>query len=342
MLQPTGSVYLDAPRSPSRRPAPAPASGPRVAVAGVLATIGLLCLTVAALLGVFRVVLHDPDTVMGSIDQALDDPAGRADLEAEVAGAIDGTLFGEELSITLARYGIDVGAEADRIAPVVLDDPAFRNALTDLVIETHERVLLEPSDEPLDMTAITSAVRAIIVREVPEADAVLPDSSTLYIVTADQIPDLTGPIDLLDRAALAAAIGALFLPLAYLAHPERHRVVRWVGRWVLGLALAASIATLGLPWLASRVTGSELVEIAVRDLSARLLPPAAVLGIVAVGLIAAATALKNRGAPSVADVGVAAALGGLDDAWPIPTTSTQDLELAHRGLVDVSHPLTNI
>ena len=125
--------------------------------------------------------------------------------------SVQHTFFSEELSITLASYGIDVGAEADRIAPVVLDDPAFRSALTDLVIETHERVLLEPSDEPLDMTAITSAVRATIVREVPGADAVLPDSSTLYIVTADQIPDLTGPIDVLDRAALTAAIGALLL-----------------------------------------------------------------------------------------------------------------------------------
>lgn len=341
MLQPTGSVYLDAPRPPRRQPAPEPA-GPRVVVAGMLATVGILCLTAAAVLGVFRVVIHDPDTVVGAINGALDDPAGRADLEAEVAAAIDDTLFGEELTASLIFYGIDIQTEATRIAPIVLDDPDFRAALTDLAVTTHERVLLESTDEPLDMTAITAAVRAIIVREIPEADAALPDSRTLYIVTADQIPDLTGPIDLLDRAALAVAIGGLLLPLAYVAHPERHRVVRWVGRWLLVLGLIAAGAALGLPWMASRVTGSELVEIAVRDLGTRLLAPAAVAGIVGIGLVVAATILKHRKPTSATDVGVAAALGGFDDAWPMPTTASQEMELAHRGLVDVGHPLTNI
>ncbi|MEM9466931.1 MAG: hypothetical protein AAGA90_16280 [Actinomycetota bacterium] len=341
MLQPTGSVYLDAPRPPSRRPAPEP-TGPRVVVSAVLAAVGLVCLTIAATLGLFRALVHDPDTIMGSIDEALDDPAGRADFEAEIAAAIGGTMFGEELSQSLAAYGIDVDAEAERIAPMVLDDATFRAALTDLVITTHDRVVLESTDEPLDMTAITSAVRAIIVREIPEADAVLPASSTLYIVTADQIPDITAPIDLLDRAALAVAIGGLLLPLAYLAHPERHQVVRWLGRWLLVLGVVAGGAALGLPWMASRVTGSELVEIAVRDLSTRLLAPAAVAGIVGIGLVFTASMLRSRQPSSVADVGVAAALGGLDHAWTIPTTETKEMELAQRGLVDVSHPLTNI
>ena len=341
-MQSTGSVYLDTPRAPSRRPSATPTAGPRVGVSAILATVGLVCLSIAALLGVFRAVIHDPDTVMGSIDQALADPAGRADLEAEIANAIDGTLFGEDLAASLAIYGIDIAAESQRIAPIVLDDPAFRASLTDLVTVTHERVLLESTDEPLDMTAVTSAVRDVIVREIPQADGILPDTRTLYIVTAEQIPDLTAPIDWLDRAALAVAIGGLLLPLAYLAHPERHRVVRWVGRWLLVLGVAAAATALALPWLAERVTGSELVEIAVRDLSVRLLAPAAVAGIVGIGLASAASILKNQGTESATDVGVAAALGGLDDAWQIPTAGSQDMELAHRGLVDVSHPLTNI
>ncbi len=341
MLQPTGSVYLDAPRPPRRRPEPPPA-GPRVIVAGLLATVGIACLTAAAVLGVFRVLAHDPEIVVAAIDGALDDPAGRADLEAEIAAAIDESLLDEELAASLAAYGIDVDAEADRIAPMVLDDPAFRAALNDLTIRTHERVLLESTTEPLDMTEITAAVRAIIVREIPEAESVVPDSRTLYIVTADQLPDLTGPIGLLDRAALAVAIGGLLLPLAYLAHPERHRVVRWVGRWLVLLGLLTGFAGYALPRLASRLTGSELVEIAARDLADRLLVPAGVIGALGIAVIVAASLLRHRKPKSAADVGVAAALGGFDDPWPVASAASQDMELAHRGLVDVSHPLTNI
>ncbi|MEO0492740.1 MAG: hypothetical protein AAF081_04910 [Actinomycetota bacterium] len=339
MLQPTGSVYLDAPRPTVAAP-PRRGEGARRAVAGILLAIGLLSLTIAALLGAFRVMIHDPETVMTAVDTALDDPAVRTEIELEIADAISESMFGDQLVALLATYGIDVDAEADQIAPLVLDDPAFRTALDDLVTTTHTRVLLEPTDEVLDMTAITQAVRDLIAREIPEAEAVLPPESALFQVSADQVPDLTGPVDALDRAALAVATGGLFVPLALIAHPRRHRVAAWVGRWLLLLGLVAALLAVGLPYLGGRFTGLLSVEVAIRALSTRLLAPAAIAGIIGMGLASAAAILQKREESATLDEGAAAALGFDEPLFDLQ--SSREMELSQRGLVDVSHPLTNI
>ncbi|MEM8707461.1 MAG: hypothetical protein AAGE98_13440 [Actinomycetota bacterium] len=339
MLQPTGSVYLDAPR-PSAETKQQRADGARRAVANVLLGLGLLSLTLAALLGAFRVMIHDPETVMSAVDTALDDPMVRAELELEIADAITETLFGDQLVALLAGYGIDVDAEADVIAPMVLDDPAFRTALTDLVVTTHTRVLLETTDQPLDMTAVTAAVRQLIAAEVPQAEAILPSESALYEVSPDQIPDFTGPVELLDQAALAVAMGGLLVPLALVAHPQRHRVGAWVGRWLLVLGLVAALMAVGLPYVGGRFTGMLTVEIVIREITTRLLAPAAIAGIIGMGLASAAAILKKREESATADEGAAAALGFDEPLFDMP--SSREMDLSHRGLVDVSHPLTNI
>ena len=341
MLQPTGSVYLDSP-PPGRRATPEPGSSFRSTAAGLLALLGMVCLTGAAVLGAFRAVLHDPQTVMAAVDQAIDTPAARAELEAEIATGIETTMFGDDAIEAMALAGIDLRAEAARIAPLALDDPAFRAALSDVVVRTHERVLLSSSDEPLDMTAITSATRAILVRELPEATPYLPDSSSLFIITADQIPDFTAPVDLLDRIALSVAVGGILLPLAALAHPHRHRVVTWVGRWLLLLGLGAGMVAFALPWFAAGLTGSTLIETAVRDLSTRLFAPAAIAGLIGIGLVVAASVLRKRDRTQASDEGVVAALGGFDESLTLTPGVSPQMELAQRGLVDVSQPLTNI
>lgn len=339
MLQPTGSVYLDAPRVTPTAPTPR-GHGVRAVLGAIMLTVGLLALTVAAVLGAFRAMIHDPETVMGAIDTTLDDPAVRAELEAEIAMAIEDTMFGPQLVAVLAGYGIDVGAEADAIAPLVLDDPAFRSALNDLVVTTHTRVLLEPQDQPLDMTAVTQAVRDLIAREIPEAEAILPPQTALFQVSADQIPDLTGPVELLDRLALAIAAGGLLVPLALAVHPRRHRVAAWVGRWLLVVGLTAALLAVGLPYLGGRISGFLVVETVIRALSTRLLAPAAIAGIVGMGLVSVASILKKREESATLDEGAAAALGFDEPLFDFP--QSREMELSHRGLVDVSHPLTNI
>ncbi|MEM9518183.1 MAG: hypothetical protein AAGA37_02600 [Actinomycetota bacterium] len=342
-MQPTGSVYLDAPHAARGTFNPKSARR-RARLAAGLAALGMLGLTATAVLGIARVVIHDPATTTGAVERALDAPIGHDEIEAELSTAIVDTLFGEEGVYSLALYGIDIEREATRLAPIVLDDPAFRAAFADMVSTTHERMLLEPVDEPLDMTALTAAARAIIVTEIPESASLLPASSTLYVVPAEDIPNLTGVTEVIDRILLIAAITGLLLPTASLVHPDLHRVGSWVGRWLLLMALGIGCAAIAIPWMVASNTGSDLAEIATWHLTARLLPPAALIGIIGFGIASAAVIFRRRTPEMLAsDVGIAAALGGFDDELALHNSAvTSEMELAQRGLVDVNHPLTNI
>lgn len=344
MFEPTGSVYLDAPRTTSRRPEPEPAKlrGPRIVTAALLGIIGVLALTLAAVLGSIRVLINDTETLPNTIDAALDDPQVRTELEAEIATAIQETLFDAELTAQAARFGVDIESEVATLAPAILDDTAFRTALSDLIAETHGRVLLEPSSAPIDLTPLTTAAIAVIEREVPEAAAVLPAENVLFVVTPDQIPDLTGPVELLDRGLMALALAGLALPLAAVVHPRRHRVMAWTGRWLLVMGLFAACLAVGLPYLGGKLTGYSIVEVSIRALSGRLLAPAAIAGVVGMGFTAVAAILKSREKWSATDEGAAAALGFDEPALPGVIAVSPQMDLAQRGLVDVSHPLTNI
>lgn len=344
MFEPTGSVYLDAPRTTSRRPTPEPATirGPREVAAVALGLVGILALTVAALLGSIRVLVNDTETLPNTIDAALDDPEVRADLEAEIATAIQETLFDPELTAQAARFGIDIETEAATLAPSILDDAEFRAALSDLISETHARVLLEPNDAPIDVTPLTTAAIAVIEREVPEAAAVLPADNVLFVVTPEQIPDLTGPVELLDRGLMALGVAGLALPLAAVVHPRRHRVMAWAGRWLLTMGLVAACLAVGLPYIGANLTGYSIVEVSIRALSGRLLAPAAVAGVVGMGFTAVAAILKSREKWSASEEGAAAALGFDEPPLPGVIAVSPQMDLAQRGLVDVSKPLTNI
>ena len=344
MFEPTGSVYLDAPRTTSRRPAPEPATmrGPRVVTAALLGLVGIFALTLAAVLGSVRVLVNDTETLPNTIDAALDDPQVRADLEGEIAVAIQETLFDAELTAQAARFGVDIESEVAILAPAILDDAAFRAALSDLISETHARVLLAPSDAPIDVTPLTAAAIAVIEREVPEAAAVLPAENALFVVTPEQIPDLTGPVELLDRGLMALGLAGLALPLAAVVHPQRHRVMAWAGRWLLVMGLIAACLAVGLPYIGAQLTGYSIVEVSIRALSGRLLAPAAVAGVVGMGFTAVAAILKSRAKWSATDEGAAAALGFDEPALPGVIAVSPQMDLAQRGLVDVSQPLTNI
>ena len=345
MIQPTGSVYLDTPRAVSRRPVSEPAGprGPRVLAAAVLAIVGIVALTAASVFAAVRVLVNDTDAFVDAADAALDDDQVWAELEAEISAAIQDTLFDAELTAQAARFGIDVETEVATLAPTILDDPVFRAALRDLVAQTHERVVLAPNDEPVNLTPLTSAAIAVIEREVPEAAAILPDDNVLFIVTPDQIPDFTGPVELLDRGIAALALAGLALPLAAVVHPRRHHVIAWSGRWLLMMGLIAAALAVGLPYVGNAITGQAIVEVSIRTVSSRLLAPAAVASVAGVSLTALAAILRRRADARAADARAAFALAF--DEPPLPgvlAAPSPQMQLAQRGLVDASQPLTNI
>ena len=344
MFEPTGSVYLDTPPTTSRHPVPEPATtrNQRSVAAAILGVIGILALTLAAILGSAWVLVNDTETLSNTIDTVIDDTQIRTDLEAEIAIAIQETLFDTELTAQAARLGLDIETEVATLAPTILDDTTFRAALSDLIFKAHSQVLLDRSDAPIDVAPITSAALAVIEREVPEAASVLSAGDVLFVVTPEQIPDLTGPVGLLNRSLLALGFASLALPLAAVVHPRRHRVMAWAGRWLLVMGLVAACLAVGLPFIAEKLTGSPIVEASIRALSGRLLAPATVAGVAGMGFTAVAVVHKRRETRSAADEGTAAALGFDEPDRPGALPASPQTEFAQRGLVDASQPLTNI
>lgn len=338
----TGSVYLDAPPPSRHRTLPRRrARGSRTVGASVLATVGLTALTAIALLVGVRSLVTDPAPFAGAVDSALDQPAVRDELQAEVAAAIVSDLVGDELIAAAAAFGVDVPAEATRVAELVLDDPAFRVAVADLVVEIHHRVVVEADPADIDLTPISTAVIAVIRANSPELSGILPPGTAITSVSADELPDLTGPMGEVGRLLALASLLALALPLALLLHPRRHLVLSWLGRWLLAAGLGAAVLAVALPYLGAAVSGWSIVEAMTRTTSLRLLAPAGIAGISGMAVVSVAGVARNRERRMVVDEGAAAALG-VDEPALITTTTPAERDLARRGLVDVSHPLTNI
>jgi len=341
MTQPTGSVYLDGPVSPRHRP-PVPRVGrTRTILAGFCVTVGLLALSVGALVAGLRIFVLDADSIVDVFESTLDDPQARIDLENQVALAIEEGLVGEELTAVAAAFDFDVKAEAERVAGFVLDDPAARDELRTLLTDLHSRVLLEWDPSEIDLAPFTTSVLAVIERESPRLATIIHADSTLWSLEGDSLPDLTRAMDLLDRVLVLSLFLTLLIPIGAAIHPRRHRVVAWVGSWTLMLGLISALAAIGLPYLGGELTGWTSVEIAIRSASLRLLAPAGIAGITGMGLVSVAAVAHRRERLRVSDEGAAAAFGYNEPPlWqhePSP-----GLDLPSRGLTDAGRPLTNI
>ena len=340
MIQPTGSVYLDAPHAAPRQSTKA-VRGIRRTFAGMLTFIGLIAMSASVLLGGVRLLASNPATIVDAVNRTLDDPVVQQELEWELASAIEADLVGVDMGQVATAVGFDVSEEAMRLAPLILADEAFRAELETIIIATHDQVLLNPSDTPLDFTGLTTVVLAVIETESPQLFQMLPADRQLYNITADSLPDLTGPVAQFDRMLLFAALATLALPLAAFVHPHFDRVVAWVGRWTLLAGLAAALAAVALPKLAGTASGFRAAEVAVQSVTTRLLGPAALAGVVGMGLVAVASVIANRRRNETSDHGAAHALG-LNEPERFPMAQAPQIDLPKRGLVDVAHPLTNI
>ncbi|MDW3219999.1 MAG: hypothetical protein R8F63_15400 [Acidimicrobiales bacterium] len=339
--QNTGSVYLDRPISrPDRRPT----KGRRLSrsfTASLCLLVGLTSLGLAGLVAGLRTFVFDSDPLVAALEETLDDPAARAELEAQVAAGIEEGLVGQDLTAIAAVYDLDVVAEANRIALTVLDDPTVRTELQALVEEAHGRVLIESTDADLDLQPISLAVLAVVERESPRLGAIIPPDATLWMIDASAFPDFSWAAALADRVQFSLLLGTLLLPLGVAVHPHRHRAAAWIGRSLLIGGLVGALIAVGGPYVAGSLSGYRTVEIGVRAMTIRLLAPAAIVGLVGMGLVSLAAVLKHREKARIADEGAAAAFGYNEPPlWHQPAKPT--LDLAQRGLVDVNHPLTNI
>lgn len=340
MIQPTGSVYLDA-LQPSRHAAPKAMRGIRRTLAGLLTLLGLLALSAAVLLGGIHLLATNPDTLVEAANKTLDDPIVQEEIEHELASAIESELVGVDMTQVATAIDFDVADEALRLAPLVLADETFRAELETVITAAHDRVLLNPSNVPIDLTALTIAAVAVIDRESPQLAQLLPPNRQLYNLTADSTPDLTGPVSQFERILLVVALATLALPLAAVVHPHYDRILAWLGRWALLAGLFAALAAIGLPKLAGSASGFRAAEIAVQTVTIRLLGPAALAGVIGMGLISVASVLASRRRNETADHGAAHALG-LNEPERFPMAQGPQIALPKRELVDVNHPLTNI
>jgi hypothetical protein len=338
MHQQIGSVYLDPPRPVRTRPTTERRT--RAVAAGHLAFVGILGLTVAGLLFGVRTLVSSPDPAGHAVERALDDPASRAEIESHLATAIRDNMIPAEALTAAELYAIDVDPEIAAWTAAVLDDPDFIPAVADLLAEVHGRMFIEAEPGPVDAGSLTSLVVAVGQESAPTLATFLPPDGQVVIIDAADLPDLTEPRSLLDRALLIALAAGAALPLAALVHDRRQQVLTWVGRWLLVVGIFAGVAAVGLPWVAGQTTGWVTAETAVRSWSLALLAPAAIAGTLGMGLVSLTALARRRATRTTTREGAAAWLDVVE-----PTSMAQaspSLALAHRGLVDGSRQLTNI
>ena len=338
MPEPIGSVYLDQPRP--RRAQPTPERRGRSAMAALLGLIGIVGLTVAGVLVGVRTAVSSPDPIVAAVQRTFEDSDSRAEITAELAMAIQSSLLSPELLEAAEGYGIDHQAEIDAWAASVLDDPEFGDAVGDLVIDIHGRIFTAVDPDPVDVSRLTDIVISRATATAPTLAAFLPPGGQVIIIDASDLPDLTQPMALLDRTILIALLSGVCLPLALMVHDRRHRVLAWIGRWLLVVGLVLGVAAIGLPWLAGNLTGWATAEAALRPSSMRLLAPAAVAGTIGIGLMSLAAVWRRRDRRMVAQEGAAAWLNVVEP--PTMAAVSSSLEPAHSGLVEGNRQLTNI
>ncbi len=340
MQQGTGSVYLDAPARPSRLPTKPPRSA-RSILAGGAVVVGVIAMTVLAVVTGLRMLVLDETAAMAAVEQTLDDPAAREELQAEVARGIERQLVGEELVAIAAAFELDVAQEAEAVSAAIIDDDAVRAELRTLAGDLHRRTFESGDPTAADLAPLTDAVMRVIEVESPRLASIVPDGATLWTIDPGSFPDLTAMSDLSGRLRGFALLASLLTPFGLAFHPHRHRAAGWMGRWVLGVGLVCGITAVALPYLIGAVTGFRTAEIAVRAVSLKLLAPAALSGIVGVGLVSFSAVLRKRDRRRVAEEGAAAMLGYDEPPLFTPITGPT-VDLASRGLVDAGRPLTNI
>lgn len=343
----TGSVYLDAPRPARGGTGPGRSERVRLGAACLLGAIGLAGLSAATLFLAANVAFSDPEPVVQAFADSYDDPLARTEIETEIAEHIESELLGSDTVENAAAFGVDLPQRALDVAPAIVDDPGFRPAADELVAELHRRIVLTPDPTPVDTDRFTAITLAVIDRDSPDLAFFVRRDRPLLPIAGDSLSDLSGPMRQADRGvAMGGLLAIIALAAAAMVHPRRHRVVAWIGRWLLGAALAAAVLAVAAPFIGGYLTGFVTVEAAVRTDSFRLFVPAGVAAFTGLGIVTIAAVAKRRTDKRTIEEGAAAALGVNESSIFIPidipeTPPSPVVDRSPTGLVDVAHPLTN-
>jgi len=338
MFEPTGSVYLDTPIH--RTVSPVKKRSKRVTVASLLAIVGIASMLLSAALAGVHYLVIDPAPTIAAVDAAFTNPTARTELHRELSAAITNRMVGPDVAAVVSGYGIDVATEADLVVDHIIDDQSFRMALDEFVARTHDLMFVDRDGPAANIAPVTSAALDVISRESPRLTVLISPNTDIFVFDTSAIPDLTSPMRLIDPLLKYALLGMIALPLAAAIHPNRHRILAWVGRAWLLTGAATAAATVTLPYLGGRVTGWSTVEIAIRAGVIRFLVPASAVALIGLTLMSAAAVWKRWEQTRTSREGATAALGiGL---VPPGTPAHGLLDLASRGLVDAGRTLTNV
>lgn len=236
-----------------------------------LLVVGLVCVSVGVGLLAFHRTVTDEQTIMREAE-----PLAKSEPVREEFG---GRLAAE---LTLPNAAPDPAAlnRINDTAAAAVRTPEFQEAFRLALPALYERLVKGASagDIVLDPALVDAAVR--------KAGAEPPAGLTLT-AKADDIPDLHGLLDLIERFAGALAVLGLVSVLVGVAlSPHRGRAVMRIGRWMITVGVLAIIAFWAVPTLALLPLGGWVSVIGIVLATADWLAvPAAVIAAIGITIV---------------------------------------------------------
>lgn len=226
----------------------------RGALAALLVMAGV-SLLVTAQIGVWadREVL-DSEEFASNAREALEREAVQTLLVREITAAVL-----SELPSPARAFESDIRAEVEG----VVGSPSFAGVFEETVQTVHRAVVTGAQDRAvLDLSAAAPQIAEALGRVQPGFEQFVPTQELAALDAGDDIPDLSGVDDTVDRLLTPAiGLGTLALALAVLVSGARPRTVRRIGVGLLVLGLAQ----VALLFLAPELVLDRVGDPVVRD-----------------------------------------------------------------------------
>lgn len=277
----------------------------------------------------------DPGSSERLADRLLDNDAVRDALVNRITDELANRLFE---TVPVPPGVIEASAEQ------VVDDPRVEEILKQGIVQAHRNALTgENQPIVLDSEVLSEVGRDRLLSQSPEiADELLPSGRVEVELPTAGISWLARLKDFVDRwTVIGAVIAAAGAALAFLVARERHRVLRRVAWWAIGVAGFWLLVGYLLPWLAGLVSPtSGAVAAAMIDVffSAMIPPAVTMAGFGATMFVASllwpmfstrrgAAVLQPSGPRSVRRAGPGPVPGALGpaDRGPVPTVPTSSM-----------------